>query len=158
MFREMRRRKQALDAEACERILVEEKRGVLAVNGDDGYPYAVPMDFLFDPAKQAIYLHSAMAGHKVDAIACDDKACFTVWNKGVQQEGDWSYFVDSVIAFGRAHVVEDEAERLSVSRQLGLKYYPSEEEVDAEIERDMKRMLLIRIDVEHLTGKHVHER
>lgn len=158
MFREMRRRKQALDAETCERILAEEKRGVLAVNGDDGYPYAIPMDFYFDAAAQAIYLHSAVAGHKVDSIARDDKVCFTTWNKGVQQEGDWSYFVDSVIAFGRAHAVEDEAERLRATKQLGMKYYPTEEEVDHEIEVDLKRMLLIRIDVEHMTGKHVHER
>ena len=158
MFREMRRRKQALDAETCERILAEEKRGVLAVNGDDGYPYTIPMDFYFDSSAQAIYLHSAVAGHKVDAITANDKVCFTTWNKGVQKEGDWSYFVDSVIAFGRAHAVEDENERLRATKQLGLKYYPTEEEVDHEIEVDLKRMLLIRIDIEHLTGKHVHER
>lgn len=158
MFREMRRFKQALDVETCERILAEEKRGVLAVNGDDGYPYAVPMNFWYDPTAHAIYLHSAVEGHKVNAIERDDKVCFTVWNKGVQQEGDWSFFVDSVIAFGRANAVEDEAERLAATKQLGLKYYPSEEEVDAEIERDMGRILLIRIDIEHLTGKHVHER
>lgn len=58
----------------------------------------------------------------------------------------------------RAHAVEDEAERLSATKRFGLKYYPTEKEVDVEIERDMNRMLLIRIDIEHLTGKHVHER
>lgn len=158
MFREMRRKKQALDKATCEKILSEEKRGVLAVNGDDGYPYAVPMDFFYDASAQAIYLHSAIAGHKVDAITHNDKVCFTTWNKGVQQEGDWSYFVDSVIAFGRARTVEDETERLSATKKLGMKYYPTEEEVDFEIERDLKRMLLIRIDIEHMTGKHVHER
>ena len=158
MFREMRRRKQGLDRETCEHILAEEKRGVLAVNGDDGYPYAIPMDFYYDAEKHAIYLHSAVAGHKVDAISRDDKVCFTTWNKGVQKEGDWSFFVDSVVAFGRAHAVEDEAERLSATKRLGMKYYPTEEEADIEIGRDLERMLLIRIDVEHMTGKHVHER
>lgn len=158
MFREMRRKKQALDKEACEQILAEEKRGVLAVNGDDDYPYAVPMDFYYDAPAQAIYLHSAISGHKVDAITRNDKVCFTTWNKGVQQEGDWSYFVDSVIAFGRAHAVEDETERLRATKQLGMKYYPTEEEVDIEMQRDLSRMLLIRIDIEHMTGKHVHER
>lgn len=158
MFREMRRKKQALDKEACEQILAEEKRGVLAVNGEDGYPYAVPMDFYYDAPAQAIYLHSAITGHKVDAITRNDKVCFTTWNKGVQQEGDWSYFVDSVIAFGRAHTVENETERLRATKQLGMKYYPTEEEVDIEMQRDLSRMLLIRIDIEHMTGKHVHER
>ena len=44
MFREVARVKQALDRETCIRILKEEKRGVLAVQGDDGYPYAMPLN------------------------------------------------------------------------------------------------------------------
>lgn len=158
MFREMRRKKQALDQRTCERILSEEKRGVLAVIGTEDYPYAIPMNFYFAADKQAIYLHSAITGHKVDAITRDNRVCFTTWNKGVQQEGDWSYFVDSVIVFGRAHIVENEEERLTATKRFGLKYYPTEEEVDKEIERDLPRMLLIRIDIEHMSGKHIHER
>lgn len=158
MFREMRRRKQALDKEVCDLLLIEEKRGVLAVNGDEGYPYAIPVDFYYDPNASAIYIHSALSGHKVDAIVRDSKACFTVWNKGSHESGDWSYFVDSVVAFGRASFVEDENERLHIAKLLGLKYYPSAEEVDAEIENAFDRMLLIRIDIEHMTGKHVHEK
>lgn len=158
MFREMRRRRQGLETDACRDLLTNERRGVLAVNGDEGYPYAVPMDFYFDADRDAIYLHSAVAGHKVDAIARDPKVCFTTWDKGVRKEGDWSYFVDSVVAFGKAHFVDDEDERMHATKLLGLKYYPTEEEVEAEMERDMDRMLLIRIDIEHMTGKHVHER
>lgn len=154
----MRRKKQALDVEACERILMNEKRGVLAVNGDDDYPYAIPMDFYYDADSRVVYLHSAVVGHKVSALERDNKVCFTVWNKGVQEEGDWSYYVDSVVAFGRATFVEDEAERLNATKKMGLKYYPTEAEVDAEIAKAIDRMLLIRIDIEHLTGKHVHER
>lgn len=158
MFREMRRRKQGLDQEICEAILDEEKRGVLAVSGDDGYPYAVPMNFYYDASKKAIYMHSAKSGHKVDAIKNDSKACFTVWNQGIQEEGDWAYYVDSVIIFGRATIVESEEERRRMAKRLGMKYYPSEDEVDIEIKRDLDRMLLIRIDMEHMTGKHVHEK
>lgn len=165
MFREMRRRKQGLAEADCKRILREEKRGVLAINGDDGYPYAIPMNFYFcdgaddgTGAHGAIYLHSAMVGHKVDALRRCDKVCFTTWNRGVQKEGDWSYFVDSVVAFGRVREVADEAERTTATKRFGMKYYPSEGEVDAEMERDMGRMLLLRIDIEHLSGKHVHER
>lgn len=59
---------------------------------------------------------------------------------------------------GCDHVPTDETERLAFTKRLGMKYYPTAEEVDAEIARDMPRMLLIRIDIEHLTGKHVRER
>ena len=158
MFREMRRIRQQIPHEEAVGILERGKTGVLAVNGDDGFPYAVPMDFLFDAAKKAIYLHSATEGHKVDAIERDGKVCFTTWTKGIQKEGDWSFFVDSVIAFGHAVFVEDDSERLEATKQLGLKYYPTEEEVDKEIERDLGRMLLIRVDIDHMSGKHVHER
>ncbi len=154
----MRRTKQALDREVCKRILTEEKRGVLAVNGDAGYPYAIPMDFFFEPLNCSIYLHSACNGHKIDAIKQNDKVCFTVWNQGERKKDDWSYFVDSVICFGYATIVKDESERNRYTKQLGLKYYPSESEVDNEMNKAFDRMLLIRIDIEHMTGKHVHER
>lgn len=158
MFRAMRRAKQALGLDACDRLLEQERRGGLAVNGDDGFPYAVPINFLFDPASRSIYFHSALSGHKIEAMKRNNKVCFTVWNRGIQQEGDWSYFVDSVVAFGRASIVEDEIERIQRTKQFGLKYYPNEAEVDHEIEKALDRMLLIRIDIDHLTGKHVHER
>ncbi len=158
MFREMRRKKQALSEAECQRILEVEKRGTLAVNGDGGYPYALPMNYLYDADGNSIYLHSATTVHKIDSIRRDDKVCFMVRNRGVQKEGDWSYFVDSVIAFGRAHEVADETERLKFAKRLGLKYYPGEAEVEVELHRDLSRMLLIRIDIEHMSGKHVHER
>ena len=52
MFREMRRYKQAVTAETCAEILKTEKRGVLSVIGDEGYPYAVPLDFYVFPLCQ----------------------------------------------------------------------------------------------------------
>lgn len=158
MFRNMRRKKQQLSQDICFDILKSEKRGVLAVNGENGYPYAIPMNFLFDQSSNAIYLHSAKEGHKIDAIAANDKVCFTTWNRGIQQEGDWSYFVDSVVIFGRAHIVEDTDEMLRTIKPFAMKYNSDEQEVDEDIARSMPRLAMIRIDIEHMSGKHVHER
>ncbi len=158
MFRKMRRHGQELDRAACERVLTTAERGTLAANGDDGYPYAVPMDFFFDADAGAIYLHSALSGHKVDAIERDDKVCFTAWQRGELAEDGWPYRFESVIAFGHAHAVTDEQERRACTKKLGLKHYPTEAEVDHEIDHGLARMLLIRIDIVHLTGKRVHER
>ena len=47
MFREMRRKKQALSSADCATILQEGSSGVLAVAGDDGYPYALPLSYLY---------------------------------------------------------------------------------------------------------------
>ena len=108
MFRPMRRKKQELSREECVRLLTEEKRGILSVIGDEGYPYAVPINFFYDSETDRIYFHCAKSGHKLDAVLACDKVCFTVMNSGYRKE-DWSYYVSSVIVFGRASLMTDEA-------------------------------------------------
>lgn len=66
MFREMRRKRQALPQEICDAVLRRGTSGVLALSGDDGYPYAVPISYIYDGEK--LYFHSARQGHKLDAI------------------------------------------------------------------------------------------
>ena len=58
MFRDVTRKKQKLTVEECVRILKKEVRGVLAVVGDNGYPYAVPMNFYYSEKEHKIYFHS----------------------------------------------------------------------------------------------------
>ena len=157
MFRPMRRFRQEVSREECVKILTEEKRAVLAVNGDNGYPYAVPVNFYYDSETDKIYFHCAKAGHKLDAMLADDKVCFTVYNTGYQKE-DWSYHVTSVIVFGRAKVMTDEAEMREKIKKFGMKYYPTEQEVDEEIRKDFARVNFVEITIEHMTGKLVHEK
>ena len=157
MFRPMRRSRQEVSREECVKILTEEKRAVLAVNGDNGYPYAVPVNFYYDSETDKIYFHCAKAGHKLDAMLADDKVCFTVYNTGYQKE-DWSYHVTSVIVFGRAKVMTDEAEMREKIKKFGMKYYPTEQEVDEEIRKDLDRVNFVEITPEHMTGKLVHEK
>lgn len=157
MFRPMRRTKQEISREECVKVLTEEKRAVLSVIGDDGYPYGVPVNFWYDADADRIYFHCAKAGHKLDAMLANDKVCFTVYNTGYRKE-DWSYYVTSVIVFGRAKVMTDEALMREKIRQFGMKYYPSAEEVDEEIRKDFTRVNFIGITPEHITGKLVHEK
>ncbi len=159
MFRAMRRSGQEASAEEVAEILRTEKRGVLAVCGDDGYPYAVPVDFYYDETEETIYIHSAREGHKVDSIRRCPKVCFTVRNSGYTKE-DWSYHLTSVVVFGKAELVNvSDTERIHEKLLcLGNKYYPTEAEVLAEIERASHRVQLIAVHAEHITGKHVHEK
>lgn len=158
MFREMRRKKQEISKEECIKILNAEKRGALAVIGDDGYPYAIPLDFYYDSQNEKIYFHGAKEGHKIDAIKNNEKVCFTVWNAGTLKEGDWAYYVTSVVVFGKAHLVTDDSIIYEKAKAIGMKYYPSAEEVDAEIARDLSRVQLVEISIDHMTGKLVHEK
>ena len=79
MFREMRRKKRELEKTVAEELLRSSRRGVLAVNGDDGYPYAIPINYIYDSEAQKIYFHGARVGYKVDALQRCDKVCFTVY-------------------------------------------------------------------------------
>ena len=156
MFREMRRIKQQLSAEECEEILREQPRGVLSVLGEDGYPYGVPIDFLYQDGR--LYFHGAREGHKIDALAACDKACLTVLDEGVRQEGEWWLTFRSVICFGRCHVVDDDETRLSVLRTLGMKYIPTTEEMEATMARSAARTAVLEMEIDHMTGKLVKEK
>ncbi|MGN0163677.1 MAG: pyridoxamine 5'-phosphate oxidase family protein [Candidatus Ornithomonoglobus sp.] len=158
MFREMRRFKQAVSEDECIQILKTEKRGVLSVLGDNGYPYGIPMDFYYDEKDRRIYFHCAKEGHKIDAIRNCDKVCFTTWNTGFQKDGDWAWNVTSVVAMGRAELVSDRALTNEKVRLLALKYYPTEDGVNEEMKKDAHRVQMIALTIEHLTGKLVNEK
>ena len=133
MFRPLRRKKRAITDEEARELLATCKRGVFAVNGDDGYPYAIPVNYFFDAEHDKIYFHGAKAGHKVDALKRDDKVCFTVYGNEHFEPGDWAPYVQSTVVFGRCHLIDDAAATEARVRELGMKYYPGKEEVEKEI-------------------------
>ncbi len=155
-FRAMRRKRQQLsDAESVD-ILKKATSGTLALLGDGGYPYAVPISYVYSDGQ--LYFHSALTGHKVDAIRNCDKASFCVIDKDDVKPEKYTTFFRSVIAFGKVHIVEDDAERLRIARLLGNRYNPHQDEaLQKEIENGLSRMLVIRFDIEHLTGKEAIE-
>ena len=155
MFREMRRFKQQLSEEECVEILKTQPRGVLAVLGDGGYPYTVPLDFVYDDGK--LYFHCAKEGHKMDAVRSCDKVSFCVLDEGRQEENDWWYHFRSVIVFGRIRVLEDREEILEKVHMLGAKYFPSEEYNQKELKESGARVACMELNIEHMTGKRVRE-
>ncbi len=133
-------------------------RAAFTVNGDDGYPYSVPVNFYYDEEDNRIYFHSARKGHKIDSIIRNDKVCFTTWDDGYKVEGDWAYYVSSCVVFGRAKLITDEALALDKIKKFAMKYYPTEQEADEEIARDFKGVQMVAIDIEHISGKKIHEK
>lgn len=157
MFRKMRRFKQQVSREECVRILKEQVRGVLAVNGDDGYPYALPINFWYDSDSDRIYFHGAAEGHKIDAIDRDDKVSFCVMNEGyIEKESGWKRIITSVITFGRMKHVEDPEQQLLIARRIAEKVYPDEKTVDDEVAK-YKTVPCLELVPEHMTGKKVRE-
>lgn len=158
MFRKMRRIKNEIPEEEAKKLLRNNKRAAFSVIGDEGYPYTVPINFYFDEEENRIYFHCAKSGHKLDAIRENNKVCFTTWDDGYLEDGDWAYYVSSCVVFGRARLIEDMDLIVKKIRPFALKYYPTAEEVDAEIARDVNRVQMIAIDIEHISGKRVHEK
>ena len=130
MFRPIRRKKKEMDIDAAKELLQCSRRGVLAVNGDDGYPYAVPVNYFYDSDAGKIYFHGARVGHKVDALKASDKVCFTVYGNETIKEEVWAPFVQSTVVFGRCHLIEDSGITEAKVRELAKKYYPTKEEID----------------------------
>lgn len=148
----MRRKRQQLSDEESKEILQNATSGTLALLGDGDYPYAVPISYVYSEGK--LYFHSALSGHKVDAIRSCDRASFCVVAQDDVKPAMYTTFFRSVIAFGRIHIVDDEAEKLAAARLLGNRYNPHQDEaLQKELENGLARMLVIRLDIEHLTGK-----
>ena len=158
MFRPIRRIKREISLDAAKQLLITERRGVLAVNGDDGYPYAIPLNYIYDEADNRIYFHGAKAGHKIDSIRACDKVCFTVYGNETVKEEAWAPFMQSAVVFGRCHLIEDRDQSIELVKKLAMKYYPNEALADEEIEKSGNHFQMFEIEIEHMSGKQVQEK
>lgn len=158
MFRPLRRKKNEISIEAAKDLLRSCRRGVLAVHGDDGYPYAIPINYLYDEENNKIIFHGAKVGHKVDALKKNDKICFTVFGNETIREESWAPYLQSVVVFGKCHLVENMDDTLSMVKELAMKYYPNEDMVNQGIAASIKGVQMFEIEIEHLSGKEVQER
>lgn len=156
MFHEMRRKKQFLSQELTEEILEKGMTGILAVSGTEDYPYAVPLNFVYETGK--IYLHCAKAGHKLDAIRRHNKVSFCVIDKDEIVPERFTANFRSAIAFGQAREIEDDAEKLRVMRLLNKKYAPGLElEGEKEIHSAWQALAVLEIQIDQVTGKEAME-
>ncbi|MDE7326957.1 MAG: pyridoxamine 5'-phosphate oxidase family protein [Lachnospiraceae bacterium] len=157
MFREMRRKKQILGKQESIDVLKNKTAGVLALLGDDDYPYAVPISYVYDNSK--IYFHSAKEGHKIDAIKKCSKASFCVIDQDNIVPEEYTTYFRSVIVFGKIRILEDEKEIREAIERLAIKYHPedSKENRGWVISKEWRSLCLIELSIEHMTGKEAVE-
>lgn len=153
MFRKMRRFKQEINNEDIIKILNHQKHGVLAVHGDEDYPYSVPLSFAFDGKN--IFFHSAQNGHKVDAIKRNPKVTFCVIEQDEIVQEKFTTNFKSVIVFGKAKIVTDANEKRRGLELILHKYSPDFIQSGEEhIEKHINYCHIIEIEIEHMTGKY----
>jgi len=152
MFREMRRKKQLLSEAETIEILQSCTSGVLAVSGDDDYPYAVPLSYAYKDGK--LYFHFAKAGQKLDGILRNNKVSFCVIKIDEVVAETFTTHFRSVIVFGLARILTDDSEKRCALECLVDKYSPGYlSEGQAEIEREWDRVCAAEVLIEHMTGK-----
>lgn len=152
MFREMRRKKQQLSAEECDKILEKCKTAVLAVSGDDGYPYTVPVNYVYNNGN--IFFHCAKSGHKLDAIERNDKVSICVVLQDEVMQEKFTTYYKSVVCFGRAERLSDDTEIRRAATVLSEKYCPDNlDGIPAELEKGFSALAVVKITPEHITGK-----
>lgn len=157
MFRELTRIKQKISNKECIEILKNEKRGVLSINGLNGYPYGIPLNHYYNEEDNRIYFHSGKIGYKIDSLKENNKVCYTVYDKGYLKDDFWALNVKSVIIFGSVYFVNDINKIEEISRKLSYKFINDEKYINNEINRSLKNTLMFYIEIENMCGKLVNE-
>lgn len=156
MEKTMRRFKQQLSPQESVHILSTSTAGVLALCGDDGYPYGVPLSHAYHDGR--LYFHSALKGHKLDLIAENTNASFTVIAQDEIHPETYTTYFRSVIAFGKVRIIEDEEEKRRTLEILGRRCNPDDpESLAAEIERGIARCVMLEMTIDRMTGKQAIE-
>lgn len=155
MFREMRRGKQLLSMEDTVAVMDRCTNGVLACLGDEDYPYAVPLSYVYFNDK--IYFHSAKVGHKIDAITKNPKVSFSVIDEDTIVSEKYTTYFRSIIAFGKARIVKGDEWRKAFEALVEKYSGDQPEEANHEKITGCTQAYIIAIDVEHITGKEAIE-
>ena len=155
MFRELTRKNKQLSMEDCVCVLNTQNRGILSVNGDDGYPYAMPMNHWYNEEDGKIYFHCGNVGHRLDALRKDNKVSFCTYDTGYP--GQWALNIKSVIVFGKIEIVDDADRIIDITTKLSYKFTQDDAYIKDEIARNIHRTLLLVLTPEHICGKLVKE-
>lgn len=158
MFREMVRKQKHLTQEEIIELLKTEKRGVLSVIGDEGYPYGVPMNHWYNEADGNIYFHcgTGVSSHRNESLAKQDRVSFCVIS-APEHQNDWVYKLKSVIVFGRMEMIEDKETIKKAVTELAHKFTDDDRYIQKEMDTSLHRTLLLKLNVEHICGKWVEE-
>ena len=149
--RPMRKKDRELSRERALEILRSAHWGTLSTADADGRPYGVPVNFVL--MENAIYIHCAKEGHKLDNIRQNPNVSFCAVGHAENLAAEFSTGFASAIAFGAAREVDGEEK---VHALLGFieKYSPEYMPAGtAYVHRSAAGANMIRIDIGHVSGK-----
>lgn len=148
MFKDMRKIKRQMTDEDSRKALLIGIDGVLGTISDNGYPYAIPVNYIFHNEK--VYFHCATKGHKLDNIIRSNKVSFTVITKNDIDEKEFSTNYQSVVIFGKAKLIKPNKEILM---EIIKKYSRFITEGIDYVDKSYMGTQLVEIEIDHMTGK-----
>jgi len=152
VFRDIRRSDRMMDNGRAMQLLETGEYGFLAMCGKNGYGYGIPMNYALDG--HSIYFHCAVEGFKLESIRQNNRASFCVVGRTQVLSGQFSTAYESVLAFGRIADHLPEEERYKALDLLVDKYSPEFKDISKTyISQSFHRTNVLRLDVEHLSGK-----
>lgn len=151
---QLRLQKYAMDAQTTQETLKQGWAGRLGTVSVDGYPYVVPVHYIYYADK--IYFHCARAGHKLENIKNEQRVCFEI-DEAIRTEDnpdpcEATTIYKSVIAFGKAKIVEDEATRVVVLKEIVHKYLPAHQNITF-APKALAATAIVEIAIDQMTGK-----
>lgn len=154
----MRRKDREMDAKFALELFDKAPYVTLSMVRADGSAYAVPLT-LARTDDQTFYFHCAKEGDKLDALRENPQVCLSAVTRCQPtvgpKDGSFTMQFRSAIAFGRAQLVEDDAERVEALRAICTRWLPHHMDAfQSAIERSLHRTAVVRITLtEPPTGK-----
>lgn len=150
-MREIRRKDRKIGTDEAIELLKKCEYGVLSTVDSDGQPYGVPLSYAYQD--NCIYFHSALVGHKIENIDNNPKVSFCAVGDTNVLPSKFGTEYESVIIFGIASEVH-RTERYNALLYLLEKYSPEFiEEGKKYIEQKDKATKVIKVEIEHISGK-----
>ena len=147
----MRSKANMLTNEEVENILKTSPNGTLALYGENGYPYSVPVNFVYLDGK--IYFHGAAVGYKLDCMKKDPHVSFSVIGKDDIAKENFTTLFSSVIAFGTIRVIDTMEEKIPVLEAMVGKYSAEFMESGKELISKGCGSVAYELTIDHMTGK-----
>ncbi|MDF2984603.1 MAG: transporter [Eubacterium sp.] len=151
MFKEMRRNDRQISDEEARKLLEEGQYGVLSTVGENGYAYGMPLNYVYLDGN--IYFHCALEGAKLDNIEFNDRVSFCVVGNSEPIPEKFSYRYISTVVFGNCSEVTDDEKQTALVALI--KKYSGDfmEKGMAYIKNDIASTKVMKITIEHLSGK-----
>ena len=155
--REVRRSDKVMDEDLVRETISEAYSGRLGTVGPDGWPYVVPMLYVWMTGE--VWLHNTRApGHLRANVEHEPRVCFEVDEPGEvfpygRFECDTSLAYRSVVAFGRIRIVDERDQKQAFCDALMEKYGDPGWARERGVYPRLDLITVYAVTIERMTGK-----